>query len=136
MKKYILISILAVALTGCAIFQSPELTQVLFSGGVSSAIQYGVPKDKQSEVAAQIVAASDLYNSLAGPNGVPSPEQFKIALDKYLPANASKALAETTLIAVYAVYYPDISGKAPKDQLAFLGNFLTGARAGAQPFVK
>lgn len=136
MKKLSIILTLAVLISGCAIFENPVSRRVVIAGAVSSAIRWGVPVEKQAEVARQITAASQIYNSLAGPEGIPTVDQFTSALDKYLPNDPSKPLAETALIAIYSGYYPEISKKAPKEQLAWLSDFLVAASTGAAPFLK
>lgn len=124
------------ALAGCATAPlNEDSITPLITLGVANAIQFGVPKAEQIQVANEVIAAGDLYNSLAGPNGIPTPQQFSVALNKYLPENNTKALSITELVAVYSVYYPDFKGQAPADQLAYLAKFLNAARAGASPFV-
>src|SRR5262249_51243630 len=122
LKKLLLVPILALSLGACATFDQNS-AQALITLGVANAIQFGVPKDKQVEVARQIFAAGDLYNSIAGSNGLPEPAQFSALLNKYLPASNVKELSVTELVAVYSVYYPDYKDKAPKDQLAALAGF-------------
>jgi hypothetical protein len=134
MIKYLLIPIVAL-LTSCAVLQNPALNQVVIAGAVSAALQR-VPEVQRAKVANNINTASELYNALAGPDGVPSVEQFAAALDVYLPDDPSKPLASAALISLYSAYYQQIADHSPKDQLALLGAFLAGAKAGALPYMK
>lgn len=136
MKKLLLLPIVVALLSSCAIFSNPALSRIVFAGAVSAAIEYGVPKDQRAQVAQQITAAGALYNSLAGPEGIPTPEQFAAALETYLPNNSSKTMAIAALTLVYSTYYPEMVKNSPKDQLVFLQNFLAGAVAGAAPYLK
>ncbi len=134
--KTLIIALIALALTSCTVFQNnPALTQAVIAGAVSVALAH-TPAAQQAIVAKDVNIASDLYNALAGPEGIPTPTQFAAALSKYLPNDSSKALAESALNALYASYYPTLAGKSPKDQLAYLGVILAGFKAGAAPYMK
>lgn len=138
MLKYILTPLIAVALLlqSCAVFQNEALTQSIVAAAVSVTLSR-VPEAARAKVAADVTIASDLYNALVGPEGVPSPSQFALALDKYLPNDSYKALAEAALNGLYAGFYPQIAAKSPKDQIAYFGNVvLAGFKAGAAPYVK
>lgn len=137
MNKYLLAPIVAVSLafSSCAVFQNPVLTQAVIAAAVSTALAH-TPEAQRAVVAKDINIASGLYNVLVGPDGVPSPAQFAAALEKYLPADASKPLAEAALNALYSGFYPQITDHSPKDQIAYLGTILAGFKAGAAPYVK
>ncbi len=133
MIKYISIPLVAL-LCSCAVLQNQALTESMVAAGVSVALSR-VPADARAKVVADVNIASGLYNELSGPDGAPSVQQFAMALDKYLPNDAYKSLAEAALNGLYAGFYPQIAAKAPKDQLAYFGNvILAGFKAGAAPY--
>ena len=135
MHKYILIPLVAL-LCSCALLQNQALTEALVAAAVSQGLAH-TPDAQRALVAKDIDIASGLYNALVGPDGIPSPAQFAAGLDKYLPNDNAKPLAQAALNPLYAVYYSQIAAKAPKDQIAYFGNvILAGFKAGAAPYVK
>lgn len=135
MKIFLTISlaIAAISFNGCANGPPPEAIRPFVAAGVAATIQYGIPKEKKTEVAQNTVAVGNLYEKFSG-GQVPTPDQFKLALDTYLPNNPSKILTETGLISLYSAYYPKFKDKLPQVQLDYLTNFLLGAKDGALPF--
>ncbi len=135
MKKLLLMPIVAL-LCSCAVLQNQALTESIVAAGVSVVLSR-VPADARAKVAADVNIASGLYSQLVGPNGAPTVEQFAAAVNMYLPNDSYKELAAAALNGLYAGFYPQISAKAPKDQIAYFGNvILAGFKAGAAPYVK
>lgn len=121
-------------LQGCASGPGPQAIRPLVAAATAATIQYAIPKEKKAEVAKNTVAAGNLYDKFSSGH-VPTPDQFKLALDTYLPNNPSKVLTETSLLSLYSAYYPQFKDKIPQLQLDYLTNFLLGARDGATPFI-
>lgn len=135
MKKLILIPLIAALLSSCAIFQNHTSAQLLYSGVVSTALQYLVPKTMVKEVATDFQAASNLYDKFAGPDGLPTPDQATLILNTYLPNTPDKSLAVGTIMTIYWTYYPTWTKYDASTQLGYLKDFLAGAKAGSAPYL-
>lgn len=132
MKTILALITCAALFTSCA--QGPTAIRPLVAAGTAATLQYVIKPAQRGEVARNTVAVGNLYDKFSAGH-VPTPDQFRLALDQYLPNNPSKMLTETGLATLYAAYYPRFQNAVPQLQFDYLTNFLLGARDGASAFV-
>lgn len=137
MKSKLLVSLIvlsSLALTSCSDLP-PGAVRPLVAAATGAAIQYAkVTPAKRGEIARTTVAVGNLYDRFSAGH-VPTPAQFHLAMEDYLPDNPSKPVVEIGLDALYSTWYPRFSNKIPQIQFDYLTNFLLGAKDGALPFV-
>lgn len=128
----LIFALIALSVGGCA---DQTYIRAGTAAAVAATIQYVVPTAQKGTVARNCVKASQIYSTVSG-GQIPDGAQLRLVLDRVIPENPGKIMAETVLVSFYSgKVYPQIKDKVPADAFATINEYLLGINDGATPFV-
>lgn len=130
MKTNLLLSLLAIAITGCATLSDPKVQSSIASAATRLAINQFVDTEDRKEVSNWLYYVASVVRSLSG-GEAPSVESFNGAISQFTPDSKQWAGLASALSDLYADFYPSIKGDW-KAALEVLEALATGCERAAK----